>query len=88
MKAKFFSGIVLLTVTAALLSACQPASQAEDQSPAAVSFRKNCQACHRLPNPANKSDEEWPILVQRYGERAKLTPENIALISDWLIANN
>jgi hypothetical protein len=60
----------------------------KDRSPGEVTFRASCQTCHRLPNPASKTDGEWPPLVARYGERAGLTEEKIDLIREYLISAN
>ena len=70
------------------MAACQPSNKILDESPGGLTFKKNCQACHRLPNPSIKSDEEWPAIVKRYGEKAKLNQEQIAVLTEWLIANN
>ena len=59
-----------------------------ERSPGELVFRANCQSCHRLPKPKDKSDEQWPALVARYGAKAKLTDDKIALITDYLIGAN
>jgi hypothetical protein len=35
-----------------------------------------------------KTDDEWPALVRRYGERAKLNSDQIAAITAYLVASN
>jgi mono/diheme cytochrome c family protein len=61
---------------------------AEFQSEGQRLFRANCRTCHRLPSTKSKTDSEWPALVARYGERAKLSPEQIDLIIAYLQAAN
>ena len=60
----------------------------ETRSPGEAAFRASCQSCHSLPRPDMKTDGEWPALVQRYGERARLTDDQIAAITAFLIASN
>lgn len=60
----------------------------ETRSPGEIAFRTSCQSCHSLPRPQMKTDGEWPILVQRYGERARLTVDQIAAITAYLVASN
>ena len=67
---------------------CFGPGQVEESSPGARVFRANCQTCHSLPHPAMKTDSEWPLLVARYGQRAKLSDEQILSIVDYLIAAN
>lgn len=61
---------------------------AEKHSEGERYFRSNCQSCHILPRPSLKTDEEWPALVARYGEKAKLSPEAIRKITGYLVASN
>ncbi len=51
-------------------------------------FVISCQNCHLLPRPSSQSDEKWPMIVKRYGPKAKLTKPEIAAITTYLIANN
>ena len=72
---------------AGLVSACAgPGS--ESRSPGEAAFRSSCGGCHSLPRPSLKGDDEWPALVERYGQRARLDDERIKLITAWLRANN
>ena len=64
------------------------AGATKNRSPGEMTFRASCQTCHRLPNPASKSDDQWPALVARYGERAGLTDEKIVQIREFLISAN
>ena len=56
----------------------------EQINPGETAFKKNCQTCHTLPRAGMKSAEEWPTFVSRYGARAKLSDEQIAIITDYL----
>ena len=67
---------------------CGPKSAREERPPGEQVFRANCQTCHRLPRPSLKTDDEWPALVARYGERARLTEHQITIIREYLIAAN
>lgn len=67
---------------------CSGLTPVEESSPGARVFRSNCQTCHSLPRPTMKTDSEWPLLVARYGQRAKLSDEQISSIVDYLIAAN
>lgn len=69
-------------------SSASGTSKKESRSPGEVTFRANCQTCHSLPRPASKTDEQWPALVQKYGQRAKLRPEQIQQIIAFLTAAN
>ncbi|MEW6050517.1 MAG: cytochrome c [Candidatus Zixiibacteriota bacterium] len=75
-------------VVSLLMIACGPTGSGEEKSPGEMAFRRSCQTCHSLPKPSKKTDEEWPALVRRYGEKAKLSPETIAQITEYLRASN
>lgn len=79
----------VLTVLAglAILGCVGPPSQS-NRPPGELAFRQYCQTCHVLPRPARYTDSQWPPLVERYGERAKLSNETQALILDYLLAAN
>ena len=78
-----FAALVGFAVTG-----CLGSGPAEERSPGESMFRANCQTCHSLPEPTMKTDSEWPALVARYGQRAKLSDEQITLIVDYLTAAN
>lgn len=81
--------ILLLGGFAVLAITCGPRDEhAETQTEGERLFRANCQTCHRLPDPKSKSDADWPHFVQRYGERARLSESQIALITAHLQGNN
>ena len=83
--------IASAAVLAVLAFGCGGSSEntgKETRSPGEIAFRSSCQTCHSLPRPKMKNDDEWPALVRRYGERAKLTDDQIAAITAYLIASN
>ena len=49
-------------------------------------YRANCRSCHTLRNPTSYTDEQWPPLVHRYGERIHLSPETQQKIVDYLLS--
>jgi mono/diheme cytochrome c family protein len=85
---RFVAGCAALLLAALVISCGPKVELAESQSDGQRLFRANCRSCHRLPNPKSKTDSEWPSLVNRYGERAKLSPEQIDLIIAYLQAAN
>ncbi len=70
------------------ISSCSPGDVASERSPGEIAYRNSCQSCHSLPRPSMKPDSEWPSLVARYGQKAKLNDEKIRLITEYLIAAN
>ncbi|KAA3633622.1 MAG: hypothetical protein DWP97_08780 [Calditrichaeota bacterium] len=84
----------LLFIIAALLSfavfeGCNSSQvEKESRSPGEIAFRSNCQRCHILPKPSMKSDEQWPAIVSKYGDKANLTITDQKQILAYLIANN
>lgn len=70
------------------LAGCSSGKLAEERSPGHVVFADNCQTCHRLPKPKDRTDSEWPVLVERYGQKAKLSAEQVRLIIEYLQSAN
>lgn len=70
------------------VSSCGPGGVAAERSPGEVAFRNSCQSCHSLPKPSRKPDAEWPTLVARYGQKAKLNDEKIRQITEYLVDAN
>ena len=81
--AAFLIGMI---ITAAL--GCGGAAVEEEFTQNSRLFAASCQSCHTLPKPTMKNDKEWPPLVRRYGELAKLSDEQIDRITIFLLANN
>ncbi|MCH9025059.1 MAG: cytochrome c [candidate division Zixibacteria bacterium] len=78
--------LISMMITAA--HGCGSAVVEEESTQNSRLFAASCQSCHTLPKPTDKSDEEWPPLVRKYGEQAKLTGEQIDRITIYLLANN
>lgn len=87
MRNKLCISSVILTLIFAMV-ACGPSSTSQERSPGEVAFKSNCQTCHRLPKAKEKTDQQWPGLVERYGARAKLSTDQIAAITEYLISAN
>ena len=87
MISNVFSAL-LLGLIIALTLGCGGAIVDEESTQNSRLFAASCQSCHTLPKPTDKSDEEWPPLVRKYGEQAKLTGEQIDRITIYLLANN
>ncbi len=87
---RVWQNLLVLTVLAVAMIGCGAggSSGTETRSLGEIAFRASCQTCHSLPRAKMKTDDEWPALVQRYGERAKLTDDQIAAITAYLIASN
>ncbi|MDX9859095.1 MAG: cytochrome c [candidate division Zixibacteria bacterium] len=75
-------------ITVAAVVGCGGPVSTEEQSPGEAAFRASCQTCHTLPRPSMRSDDEWPALVDRYGERANLDAETRAIILAYLQRSN
>ena len=73
-----------------LLISCNSATRKSDEQLSAgeKTFRQNCQSCHTLPKPTDKTDSEWPEIVSKYGKKIKLDQKQIDLIKGFLISNN
>jgi len=85
----YLSFLILLFLLAAVLACGQKRITAEEESSdGGRLFVRSCQSCHALPKPGSQSDEKWPVIVKRYGPRAKLSETEIASITEYLIANN
>lgn len=82
-------GLALLSGLALLGAiACGPKPSAEPRSEGERIFRSVCRTCHSLPKPKSRTDEQWPALVQKYGDRGKLTEHQIALVTEYLLSVN
>ena len=87
MRIGILGALVIIGIAFVILS-CRSQQTIEERSPGEITFRRHCQTCHVLPRPSLKSDEEWPAIVQRYGQRAKLTREEVDLVIGYVTANN
>lgn len=46
----------------------------------------SCSGCHLTPSPRDHRAADWPSEVAEMRERAKLTPDEVALITQYLTA--
>ena len=80
--------VIALLILATSMVGCQSSQVNAERSPGELTFKKRCQNCHRLPNPDSKNDLQWPELVDRYGTKAGISDEEIALITQFLVDTN
>jgi hypothetical protein len=48
-------------------------------------YVQRCSGCHNLVLPTARQPQDWPVLVGKMAERAKLTPEDRLLIERYLV---
>ncbi len=90
-RTRFMRTAALITILILLFSwaGCRTqTANVEETSLAKNEFQKKCQSCHKLPKPTSKTDSEWVVLVLRYGEKAKLTDDQVKRITVYLTENN
>jgi len=81
--------LLLLLIVVITVTSCQnSAVDKETRSPGEIAFRANCQTCHILPKATMKTNAEWPTIVARYGEKAKLSDKQKSDIIAFLISKN
>ncbi|MCH7639879.1 MAG: hypothetical protein IH855_10530, partial [Bacteroidetes bacterium] len=51
-------------------------------------FARNCQRCHNLRGPAERTDRGWVIIMQHMQSRAGLTHEQVHAVRSFLLASN
>jgi hypothetical protein len=85
---RIIAGAVLVAALACSCGGRTADTGSEIRSPGEVAFRSSCKSCHSLPKPSKYTDIQWPSLVARYGERAKLADSTIDLIIGYLTAHN
>ncbi|WP_118972827.1 c-type cytochrome [Taibaiella koreensis] len=51
-------------------------------------FTGNCAKCHKLKDPGSRTPAEWDKVLQRMIPKAKLSPDDGALVRAYLIANS
>jgi cytochrome c5 len=47
-------------------------------------YQAKCSMCHELVDPGAFSKQEWPRLLDKYGERARLRPDDKRSILAYL----
>lgn len=51
-------------------------------------FARNCQRCHNLRGPAERTDRGWVMIMQHMQSRAGLTHEQVHAVRSFLLASN
>ncbi len=49
-------------------------------------YIKRCSACHNLKRPTSLLPSEWPEMVERMSEVADLKPDQVKIITQYLVA--
>jgi len=89
MRIKSASSLIAILILLFSWDGCRTqTAKVEETSLAKKEFQKKCQSCHKLPKPTSKTDSEWIVLVLRYGEKAKLTDDQVKRITVYLTENN
>ncbi len=88
MIGRIIIGIIITSFMIFSWIGCRKSDINETRSPGEKTFSAYCQSCHILPKPTDKTDEEWPVIVERYGPRAKLSEKQINQLIGYLTANN
>jgi cytochrome c2 len=81
-------GILITLFVISSWIGCRKSEINETRSPGEKTFRSYCQSCHILPKPTDKTDDEWPVIVKRYGAKAKLSEHQINQVIAYLTTNN
>jgi mono/diheme cytochrome c family protein len=68
----------------ACASALPPATP--ETEPGRAIYAGKCHSCHRLYAPDRVPPEKWPALMEKMGEKAKLTPEEEQRALDYVLA--
>lgn len=48
-------------------------------------YQNNCNKCHKLPKPANHTNQEWTKILQKMAPKAKLHSDQSDLIYKYLV---
>lgn len=68
-------GATSSSITPAMLDAAKrrsPGASEASLERGRAAFAKKCKECHTLPDPASKTADEWPGLVEKMGKMAEL----------------
>ncbi len=72
--------------TEANVNKVQPATLAELQQGHDL-FQNKCGKCHKLPNPAKHSKDEWTKILGKMAPKAKLSTEQSDLVYKYVMNN-
>lgn len=87
------AGLILVVAALGPKSARLEAQQIDERGAAQITrgaelFSRNCQRCHNLRGPAERTDREWIIIMQHMETRANLTVDRANAIRAFLLASN
>jgi hypothetical protein len=79
----------LIVITAAALAGGIVRARADDLSPkdtraAQKIYTSKCAKCHKFYDPADYSQEDWNVWLQKMGRKSKLNPQQYSLLSRYL----
>lgn len=75
---------LFLLATAALLGGAAAPLRADDDADARRLYRAKCSGCHRLYKKEERTPEQWREKLPEMAKRAKLTPEQLAILAKYL----
>lgn len=52
-----------------------------------IIWQSNCNKCHKLYEPKSRNTDKWDRVLRRMIPKAKLSPEDGALVRAYIIAN-
>ncbi len=52
-----------------------------------IIWQSNCNKCHKLYEPNSRNKEKWDRVLRRMIPKAKLSPEDGALVRAYILAN-
>lgn len=76
-------------VSPAMLDAAKkrwPDASVESLERGRATFSKRCRECHRLPQPASHTSQEWTKILGKMSKLAKLDPEQKDDVLRYLVA--
>ncbi len=81
--------LVLLLAGIQLPVGCGGSSKsAAERSPAELTFKRNCQVCHRLPKIKDNTADQWREIMKDHEQRVELPIETKKLITGYLTADS
>ena len=93
MKTKLLSAFALITVLASCSSSKKAVAETNEAKQVTLTpelaqgkelFDTKCGKCHKLPNTANFSAEEWEPIMLRMQKKAKITDEERVLVYNYV----
>ncbi len=79
------AALLLAAALACASSSSAVAPGGEDEAGGRL-YREHCGSCHRLRKPQDYDAATWAWAVEKFGNRAHLSPEQRPLVLGWLQA--